>query len=312
MDLEMVLNELSLRGSAPDIPSARKRMSELIKTLRQASASGAKRILRTNSNINSLELAPGYPVARWRNDEESDREERTFFRTLTAKAPFWEDAAEEIKDEFDLSEVFYQGEQAMGLTFAFVSDALAVSLLSESKWDCSRLELQLRHLDDNEELIEERVEIPHASRSIHLGEHGEWIKNRIRITARDGRELWQRRNELFPHLEFCESVRPQVESLNATNPMFRQVVKRLFELEEYCQTWATGTFNKDVLGSKATPESDTRLRDFAEQFNIRCPDGESRLFSWHLRMTPGAWRLHFSVELGPGRIIVGYIGRKIQ
>jgi len=189
MDLEMVLNELSLQTPAPDIPTARERMSELIKTLRRATASGVKRILRTNSNINSLELAPGYPVARWRNDPESDREETRFFRTLTAKAPFWEDAAKEIKEQFELSEVFYQGEQAMGLTFAFVSDALAVSLLSESKWDCS------------------------------------WIKNRTR--ARDGSELWQ-------------------------------------------------------------------------------------LFSWHVRMTPGPWRLHFSVKLGPGRIIVGYIGRKIQ
>ncbi|NEP41694.1 MAG: hypothetical protein F6K35_21655 [Okeania sp. SIO2H7] len=73
----------------------------------------------------------------------------------------------------------------MGLTFALVSDALAVSLLSESKWDCSRLELHITYLDDNEELIEERVEIPHASRSVHLREHGDWIKNRIRITARD-------------------------------------------------------------------------------------------------------------------------------
>lgn len=309
MDLDMVLNELSLKTPAADVPTARQLMSELIQTLLKAIETGVKRKLRTHEDLYSVELAPGYPIARWCNDKDVSREEIRFFLTLATK-PFWKDAAEEIQDEFDLSEAFYQGEAAMGLTFALVSDALAVSLLSESKWDCSSLELQLRHFDDNEELIEEPVEIFHASRSSHLEEHSEWIKNRIRITARDGMELWQRRSELFPHLEFCESVRPQVESL--TNPMFRQVVNRLFELQEYCQTWATGTFNKDALGSKATPESDSRLRDFADRFNIRCPDGEYRLFSWHLRMTPGPWRLHFSVELGPGRIIVGYIGRKIQ
>lgn len=93
--------------------------------------------------------------------------------------------------------------------------------------------------------------------------------------------------------------------------MFRQVMKRLFELEEYCQSWTGGPFNKNALGSKATPENESRLRDFAEQLNIRCPDGQSRLFSWHLRMTPGPWRLHFSEDLGPGRIIVGYIGHHI-
>lgn len=285
-------------------------MSELIRTLLKAIETGVKRKLRTQEELYSVELAPGYPIARWCNDKDVSREEIRFFLTLTTK-PFWKDAAEEIKHEFDLSEVLYQGESAMGLTFALVSDALAVSLLSESKWDCSRLELQLRHLDDREELIEEPVEIVHASRSVHLGECGDWMKKRIRITARDGIQLWQRRSELFPNLEFCESVRPQVESLKAANPMFRQVAKRLFELQEYCLTWTTGPFNKDALPSKVTPESESRLQQFADRFNIRCPDGENRLFSWHLRMTPGPWRLHF-VELGPGRIIVGYIGRKIQ
>jgi hypothetical protein len=311
MDLEMVLNELSLKTPAADIQTAKELMSELIQTLLAATESGVKSKLRTQENFYFVELAPGYPVARWCNDKDVSQEDIMFFLQLTTE-PFERDVAEEIKDEFDLSEGFYQGESAMGLTFALVSDALAVSLLSESKWDCSRLELHITYLDDSEQLIEEPVEIPHASRSVHLGERADWIKNRIRIILRNGRELWQRRSELFPHLEFCESVRPQVESLNATNPMFRQVMKRLFELEEDCENWTSGTFNKDALGSKATPESDSRLRDFPEQLNIRCPDGQSRLFSWHVRMTPGAWRLHFSVDLGPGRIIVGYIGRKIQ
>ena len=93
----MVLNELSLTPAA-DIPTARQQMSNLIGTLREATASGVKRVLRTQSNINTVELAPGYPVARWRND--IDKEERRFFTSLTTKAPFWSDVAEEIKNDF--------------------------------------------------------------------------------------------------------------------------------------------------------------------------------------------------------------------
>ena len=44
---------------------------------------------------------------------------------------------------------------------------------------------------------------------------------------------------------------------------------------------------------------------------INHADGEKRLFSWHIRMTPGAWRLHFH-PLKPTKIIIGYIGVKIQ
>lgn len=65
------------------------------------------------------------------------------------------------------------------------------------------------------------------------------------------------------------------------------------------------------LPSKTTPESDSRIQQFRQQLTIKCPDSKERLFSWHLRMTPGAWRLYFSEELGPGKIIIGYIGLKL-
>jgi len=59
-------------------------------------------------------------------------------------------------------------------------------------------------------------------------------------------------------------------------------------------------------------ESETRLQQFEKQLTFRCPDDVKRVFSLHVRMTPGAWRLHFSPESGPGKIIIGYIGLKIQ
>jgi len=73
-----------------------------------------------------------------------------------------------------------------------------------------------------------------------------------------------------------------------------------------------GNFDLDSLPSKATPESDSRLNQLKRQLTIPCLDGNERLFSLHLRMTPGAWRLYFSTEGGPQKILIGYIGRKIQ
>ncbi len=133
MDLEMVLNELSFKTPVANIRIARQLMTELINTLSQATRNGLPRILRTHNDINSIELAPGYPIARWRNDNEVRLEERSFFRTLTSKAPIWGDAPQDIKNDFDLSLVSFKGEEAVGLSFALVSDALAVSLLSDSQ-----------------------------------------------------------------------------------------------------------------------------------------------------------------------------------
>jgi hypothetical protein len=312
MDLEMVLNELSLRTPAPDIPTARQWMTELIQTLRKASSSGVKRVVRTQDDINIIELAPGYPLAKWRNDPSVIREERSFFRLLTTKAPFWTDVVAEIKNDFDLSEVLYQGEVASGLGFAFVSDSLAVSLCSEAIWNCSYLILDITQLDENDELIEEQVEIIHASRSEHIKEHNNWIQDRIRTSVRDGVDLWQRRDELFPHLEFCESVEAQICSLLAGYPMLTQVKKRLFELEEAAKSWTSGYFDLETIPTKTTPESDSRLDKFKNKLTIQCPDRQSRLFSLHLRMTPGAWRLYFfPLSEDTRKIIVGYVGQKL-
>lgn len=307
MDLEMVLNELSLRTPAADIPTAQKLMSELIGTVRQATTSGVKRVLRTSDEINTIELAPGYPVARWRNDSTVNREERSFFRTLTSKAPFWTDVAEEIKGNFDLSQVWHQGEEARGLGFAVVIDALAVSLISEACWDCSRLEVELRRLDENEDLIDERLEIIHASRSNHVQEHSDWINNRIRSRVVNGLELWNRKDELFPNLIFCEVVSEQLQSLGAENPILQLVKNRLSELEDYCKGWTDEVFEPKILRN-VSPESQVTLQNpkYSKERTFVCPDGKERVFSWHAKLSFG-WRIYFFPN-EQRKMIVGYVG----
>jgi hypothetical protein len=93
--------------------------------------------------------------------------------------------------------------------------------------------------------------------------------------------------------------------------MLRQVIKRLLELEDCCQNWKSGAFDLDSLPSKASPESKSRLKQFQEELTFECPDGITRTFSLHVRMTPGPWRLYFLTDLRPGKIIIGYIGSKI-
>ena len=51
--------------------------------------------------------------------------------------------------------------------------------------------------------------------------------------------------------------------------------------------------------------------DLAAARTFLCPDGEERLFSWHVRYTPGAGRIHF-LPLGPREgCLIGYIGHKL-
>ncbi len=271
-----------------------------------------KPILRTHSEFYATVLASDYSLSDWLRDKNVDREELRFI-LLSTKTPFLADIKNsEIEDRNLRSEFCCEGELSEGLGIAFLLESLALSVRSEARWELSSLVLKATWLEDDNDLYSETVAVIHASRLEHLQEHVAWIQNRLRTGVRDGFDLWNRRKELFPNLEFCEDVGKQMQSLYPGNPMLRQVVKRLFELEDYCKIWRDGAFNSDSFPSKATPESESRLRQFRQELTFKCPDGEKRIFSWHVRMTPRAWRLHFFAELEPGKIIIGYIGPKIQ
>ncbi|MEH2115001.1 hypothetical protein [Nostoc sp.] len=310
MELEIVLNELSLQTPSTDIETARELMSKLISTLRQATVSGVKRVLRTHSDINTIELAPGYPLVCWRNDPVVSREERSFLRTLTTKEPVWSDVSEDIKNDFDLSQVFHQGEQAIGLGFALVSDALAVSLLSDSQWDCSRLELEVTQFDDNEELIDKYAVIIHASRKNHVVEHSAWIKNRIHTSVIDGEELWNRREELFPNLKFCDVVRKQLENILTGQLELQPVVHILSQLHTCSTNWNEGYFNLKDYPIEESGESEATMNKYGKERTFRCPDGKDRLFERHVKLKFCNWRIHF-FAVKPGQVIIGYVGRHL-
>src|SRR5260370_42516857 len=107
MELEMVLNELSLRPIANNISTARHRMSDLMLNAIVATKHGVKSVMRTSSNFDTEEIAPGYPVARWRNDGNVDIEMRRFLRSLVTKSPFLNDITNsDILNSVDLSDCF--------------------------------------------------------------------------------------------------------------------------------------------------------------------------------------------------------------
>src|SRR2546428_512219 len=150
MDLEMVLNELSLQSPAEDIRIARRWMVDLIDTVRAASKQGVKKVIRTHGDLNYLLLAFDYPLSRWRNDNEVDREIRRFFTSLVTKAPFLVDVPDSgIEDRIASSDFFYEKDRATGLGIAFLLNALAISLRSERRWYPSHLKLTCIQLDDD-------------------------------------------------------------------------------------------------------------------------------------------------------------------
>lgn len=310
----MVLNELSLRHPAPDIYTARQWMSDLIGTINAVAKYSSESVfMRTQYDFHSTQLAPHYPLGRWLNDQEVDQMKRDIILTLATNSPFSRDVdnpdIQDLENNQANYEYRYEGERAIGLGVAYLLNALAISFPSADCWDCSYISVDIIKCENNDE--DNKVEIRHTSHKDHVEEHADWIKSCTQVQVRDGVDLWQRKEDLFPHLNFCNAVEKQLKTLLANDPMVKAVKERLDDLENYSKQWTSGPFKREAL-LNVDPESVSRLQQFKKELTFDCPDGESRLFSWHFRRTPGDWRLYFFPDLGTRQIIIGYIGRKFK
>lgn len=87
MEINLVLNELSLQNPTSDKQTARQWMSNFINTIKAVKAQGVKVYLRTKDNFHTTILAPDYPLRRWLNDREVDQVEQGFIRNLATGSP---------------------------------------------------------------------------------------------------------------------------------------------------------------------------------------------------------------------------------
>lgn len=309
--MDLFFNELSVK-EGPDKETGRRWMKDLIEVYKKASPMGFKE-LKTTGGFRTFQLAPGYSLNDWLYDQSIDRESRILVMTKASKSPFIEQLVEQKDNENHLLHEFkYKDQKAAGLGAAYLLESLAVSFANSSEWDNPSVELLVTQISEEGQLTESNECVNHASNPVHLDLLTQWINKRKRANISNGKLLWLKRNEYFPHLKFCARVENQISAFSGSELEFYQITKHLFELEDFCSTWTTDVFRPGDIPSKITQESDSRVSKFKKELTIICPDGESRLFSWHSRFTPGAGRIHFFPDNSKRRVYIGYIGSKIQ
>lgn len=312
MALEMVLNELSL-AKAANLFEARAWMSELIKTSAFAASHGVARVLHSEPNVHSLSIADGYPLARWRNDEEVPREERQYFRSLITKSPLLMLELEDGEGESSLPrDYLFDNQAAKGLGFAFEGNRIAISVQSKPVWNKSILELIVQSLSVDGDLEISNGKVHHASNRSHITESLRWIKRYTNSKLSSGSDLVRRRGELIPSLEFCSTALEQLEALTQSSPHFIQVVKHLLAFQEYCENWTAEMFVTSSFPGRITKESGPTLQAYGSERTFVCPDGRERLFIWHARITPEPWRIYFEPQVERRALTIAYIGPHLR
>lgn len=319
MDVYLVFNELCLTRPRPENQHktlAQGWMSQFGEVLTTARRHGIK-VLRVTQGFFELSLVPGYTIREWSFDREIDRELKR--RIQSAATSYDEDSPEalEVNQKRLAFEYRYEGLAAEGLGFALLLDSIAVSLETEACWNCTDVDFEVDEIievDDDVDVIQKRQSRKHVSRKDHLDAHKKWLQDeRFLVSVQDGPFLLSKIEDWFPNLVVLEDAKAQIQELSTGTPHLRQLVSKLFELENYCSTWKTGAFDKDKLASKATPESASVAGNaqYTSMRTFRLPNGREIYFEWHLRLTPGAWRLYFLPDVTAHKIFIGYVGKKL-
>jgi hypothetical protein len=239
---------------------------------------------------------------------------RDYARLLLAfanRAPFR--VTRELYGEADegRSEYRYDGKSVEGLGLAQLYGGFPVSLNSSECWSGTTVRLSLDQLVANDEAGPEintsQVDVPHASQQAHVAVHRDVLTSMLRRDIRDAPDLYEKRHELFPNLEFGPRIHGDLRKLETA--AFHQVASYLGNLDDAIGKWDPPTKTAPDYPPKTTDESrsrkDMKLCDFPVWGSEK-----KEPHPIHGRYTPGAGRIFFQLKFDPKRAVIGYIGLK--
>jgi hypothetical protein len=307
--LEPVFNDLSAAQPAADLAAAIDRMSRLIRLLRDAPDHGLDPGLRIPQTFHSFQLGPNYRVFDWLYDTRVSREQTLFLLTLVTRSPYLDQAPEEIQDRALLVDLRIEELASDALRAAYLLEVPLISFL-EVPWDHPFVNCECEELIDDAVTPARPIQLRNISEPDHFPVHADWIRERRKRSIESAGDLWNRRDSLFPHLEFCPSVEAQLIELRPSEPRFQQVLNKLFDLEGYFSGWGAGAFDPDAF-PKCNPASPETLERYSEDYIHVTSDSRKVVASWHLYLTPGKGRLYFAADGANRRGIICHVGDKL-
>lgn len=123
------------------------------------------------------------------------------------------------------------------------------------------------------------------------------------------RNMWSKKEKLFPNLIFCGDVENQL-LLIGDSSYFNQIIDRLVEFNKAVSQWKNGSFSYKKINAnyslRISPESDKTMNKFGNERICKLPDGSTEFFELHIKT--GDLRFHFYADDQVRKVYIGYIG----
>lgn len=303
----MILNELSMCSSLTQAAEANQIISKFLKVCHEIANKNDDHDFYYTEDLFTAEIAPEYTIHRWLLDSRIPQNEKAFLRTMINrkqvidKSLFW--GSELLVEDMGETAV-----SAVGCLAAYESEEYVVSMCTNLLWEKEYIKGTYITAEKKDEIVHvrnccssEQVE------SLVLEEH----KKLFRMVS-SGAELWEKREDLYPHLIFCECVKKQLVEVEKSLHL-KTIMGRMQILEDYFQTFE-GRFNKNKLGYRCREESKTveKNKELHDMRVFKTPYGGEEFFSWHISF-PGDFpgRIHFIPDALHKKGIIGYVGKHL-
>lgn len=310
-----VMNELSFNLENSEVSEkeiARDKISEFVRTLMRVKNIKKFEGFVTTKDIYQFHIFADYGIREWLNDPLVEKRNQTSFRAIINKNCSFINSEEYTLEELKISLERVE-HSSLGCLVAVMLNERVVSLNSRRIWDNEVIDGLLLTIDENEEISEEIVVVSNISKEFHVTRlEGKVVDESISMLS-SGQDLWERREELFPNLIFCDRVKRQLY----TDPeMFhiKQVAKKLKRMQEYFSE-DNAVYRPNKLGLGARTESDTvKNSAYLSSFRVfEKPDGTKSYFYDHISF-PGRYsgRIHFLPDCENKKCYIGHIGEHLE
>lgn len=259
----------------------------------------------------SVSLYNGYGIAQWLSDNSVSVNQRQFFRRFLDKhCRYYKDQS--VVGEFSVS-IDNQYYKAIGCAFALEHNHVLLSLPTNAFWKNKVISGEYSSLNDAGEL----QTVDCAVDNVWTGTpHEEIISAHRKELSSDissGQDLWDKREQLYPNLVFCESIKDQLFE-DSEKYHIIAIMKKLDRFQEYfsnCDSsYDPKELGMDARTESATVKSEPDLRNYRK---FRMPNGNEEFFFDHVGFT-GKYtggRIYFLPDNPNNRCYIGYIGRHL-
>jgi hypothetical protein len=315
-----MFNELSLLHKAATIEGALTILEQFAKSCIRANEIGLGDLrLHENylSNLYNIPIHDNYNVDIWLKDNRVNEDLRNRFKEILTSYPLIHESEIDQSNQYKISEFYKKLDgrrfQVWGLGAAYIFGTFSLSLPTHEEWYKSEIEIEHYFLDNNLEEKIKPITVKHFSSIDHINDHLAWWEQYQLDNLEKSEELWTKRKEIFPNLEFCEEVESQLKKLGASKILY-QVIDRLNTLNNYVKNWKDGAFNYDDVNKKTnlriSPESELTLNKFGTLRKFTIPSQGKKIFDLHIKT--GILRFHFYPDDNTQKVYIGYIGKHLR